>query len=794
MPTSLVSRTGSWRVPVIAAVIPCLLPFGAVAQTATPVYPRAVVINFDPILERQGMQRLHAVYGWTDPAVLAAGYVSDLRASSHDLVNFRITRTINADVYPVKADGFQYTDTTFQQCWPGGGTAYCHSPDGVDYRAVARDYDLARKVDSGEIDEVLMFGAPYFGYWESTMAGRGGYWCNSSPQTRIPCSRIFIMMGFNYERGVGEMLEDYGHRTESIMRRVYGSWSAQQTHAWNRFTLYDKQIPGEAACGNVHFAPNSTSDYDWGNSRYVDSTCDWWLNSFPVGYPDEIGPKRSVNKTEWGYGDMRLHHRWWFSHIPHVDGSITEYGMTRLNNWWAYMQDFNHHPESNGDFAPGGSVPPAVAFPATPGPVTASPHDQWSPKVNASGRVVWSGSDGEDFEIYSANANSSSLIQITDNAMSDESPEINARGQIVWQSFDGQDFEIYTANADGTNLHQITSNTVNDWHPAISDSGRIVWDAFDGQDYEIYSANADGTDIHQVTSNSASSGYPREDVWPRINASSRIVWFGYDGTFWQIYSANADGTDLVNLSNATFDNEYPQINDAGRVVWQGWPSSWNNTHCEIYSGDAAGGTVVRITDNSYEDWHPQVNDRNLVVWMARAEAGKWVVRSASATGGSLATVSSTAQHSQYPQADNAGRIAWQGFDGHDWEIYASVDGQVQKITDNNYDDRAPRLNDTQAIVWHAASGVGADGDVSQIWSSTVTRPISADFDGDRDVDLADFGHLQRCLTATRLEPVAPGCDNADTDDDGHVDELDLSRFLACVSGADIPGNPDCDPD
>ena len=28
-------------------------------------------------------------------------------------------------------------------------------------------------------------------------------------------------MGFNVERGVGEMLEDFGHRTESIMTHVW---------------------------------------------------------------------------------------------------------------------------------------------------------------------------------------------------------------------------------------------------------------------------------------------------------------------------------------------------------------------------------------------------------------------------------------------------------------------------------------------------------------------------------------------------------------------------------------------
>ena len=47
---------------------------------------------------------------------------------------------------------------------------------------------------------------PYSGCWESTMAGKGAYDCNSPPVPGVDCPRIFVMMGFNYERGVGEML------------------------------------------------------------------------------------------------------------------------------------------------------------------------------------------------------------------------------------------------------------------------------------------------------------------------------------------------------------------------------------------------------------------------------------------------------------------------------------------------------------------------------------------------------------------------------------------------------------
>ena len=200
-------------------------------------YPRVYAINYNPWLESHN-QRLHQRAGWNNPVTLNNQYINDMRYSSHNIVNYRLCGSIDIDEWPLKADGFRYTDESYLQClanWSGW-----HTPDGVDYRMIVRNHDLARRVDFGEIEEVFVQGAPYFGYWESTMAGYGGYWCNSGPQQRVASSRIFIMMGFNFERGVDCMLENYGHRTESIMRRTYGSWEPQKTHMWNRFTLYDK--------------------------------------------------------------------------------------------------------------------------------------------------------------------------------------------------------------------------------------------------------------------------------------------------------------------------------------------------------------------------------------------------------------------------------------------------------------------------------------------------------------------------------------------------------------------------
>jgi len=138
-------------------------------------------------------------------------------------------------------------------------------------------------------------------------------------------------MGFSYERGVGEMLESFGHRLESMMEKTF-SKKHGEANLWERYTRYDKRNPGQAEVGNVHFAPNSERDYDWGNMKEVPSYCDDWLN-----FPDFKGQLNQVNADDWGNGDIRLHHQWWQKRIPHVAGR--QNGIH--NNWWQYIMNAN---------------------------------------------------------------------------------------------------------------------------------------------------------------------------------------------------------------------------------------------------------------------------------------------------------------------------------------------------------------------------------------------------------------------------------------------------------------------
>lgn len=298
-------------------------------RTPAPVYLKVALIIFDPPVPSQGGRPLSQVLGWSDSEILVSGYISDLQASSHGYVNYQIAETIHAPAFPVKADGFVYDADDYVRFWQNGRGF--HMPDMVDYHQILADFDLVEKVNSNLIDEVWLMAMPYAGFYESIMAGPGAFFCNAPPLTVTSANRRFIVMGFNYQRGVGEMLESFGHRAESILRQVFRN-SRGDDNLWARFIRYEQTSPGMAECGTVHFAPNSTRDYEWGNLTPV-----WCRSRNWVGFPNLEGAPVKLNCAEWGNGDIRAHHTWWLKLLPHVAGQAD--GIRY--NWWSYLIDPN---------------------------------------------------------------------------------------------------------------------------------------------------------------------------------------------------------------------------------------------------------------------------------------------------------------------------------------------------------------------------------------------------------------------------------------------------------------------
>jgi hypothetical protein len=295
-----------------------------------PVRPRVLLIIYNPTVAGEGGRRLHDVLNWNDPDELTGRYIEDVRESSYGYANYEIVERIEVDDMPDKVDGFKYRADDYVQHWRS--RSGFHQPDAVDYHRILDTFRLVDRINDNTIEEVWLHGFPFAGFYESIMVGPGAFWCNAPPLPHTDhYRRRFVVMGFSYERGVGEMLENLGHRAESIIRHVYRH-TGGDANLWQRFSRYDQTHPGQAEVGIMHFAPNSVRDYDWGNPTYVPSRCHDWRN-----FPHFQGEVHQVNRQDWGNGDIRQHHLWWFRLLPHVAGAAN--GIS--HNWWEYIIDPN---------------------------------------------------------------------------------------------------------------------------------------------------------------------------------------------------------------------------------------------------------------------------------------------------------------------------------------------------------------------------------------------------------------------------------------------------------------------
>lgn len=328
--TKVIQQTTDQLKDQAASILDNLRDDEPVGQTPTPVNRKVLLLIYNAVVPTEGRKKLNQVLNWNDPDELTRQHITDLKEASYGYANYSVVDRKEVNGFPVKADGFNYTADSFVKSWRA--RSGFHEADAVDYLKIVAQFDIIERINRNEIDEVWMHGFPYAGFYESIMGGPDAFWCNAPAlKGTEQAKRRFVIMGFNYQRGRGEMLENQGHRAESIMKYVFRNKKGDD-NLWEKFTRYDKTHPGKAEVGIVHYAPNSVKDYDWGNTTKVRSFCDDWLN-----FPNFKNVSRIVDHNDWGKGDTLAHHVWWFKRMPHITGSAD--GISY--NWWRYIIDPN---------------------------------------------------------------------------------------------------------------------------------------------------------------------------------------------------------------------------------------------------------------------------------------------------------------------------------------------------------------------------------------------------------------------------------------------------------------------
>lgn len=294
-----------------------------------PITKKVLILEINPLLSSG--KRLSEQKGWGNPAIVEQSSISNIREVSGGYLNYMIVQRIVEDEFPIKEDGFRYSETMYFTCL--SNTQTCHRPDTIDWYRFFNQYDICGKRNRGDIDELWIWAAPYFGVYETRLAGPGAFFYNSPPLQNTTCQKLLPIDGFNYERPE-EVLHNIGHRTESVMKYIYGSWEQAETHAWNRFSLLNALTPGRAGCGNIHYAPNMVppNEGNYSSTQVAPSMCNDWFN-----YPTLTGTIEQIGCQAWGC-TKEGYYKWWFSHLPRYKGIGPD---GKLLNWWHYVSDYD---------------------------------------------------------------------------------------------------------------------------------------------------------------------------------------------------------------------------------------------------------------------------------------------------------------------------------------------------------------------------------------------------------------------------------------------------------------------
>lgn len=325
----------------LAALVsmPCLASVPAAKGVGTKTV-NVIVLNYDPILKTQGSLRLHEYMHWSDPYKLTLKLIDDLREASHGYVDYRVVDIIEYDGFPTKRNGFTYDEKTFLGVLKDPKTAVQGM---TSFKAMFEQFDLARRIKEKNVSEIWLWGSPWFDWDELhwKIPGDKIPYQTDNPWFYRPydipdVGKTIWIMGFSYERGEGEALEDFCHRIESVMSLTIGKgvWDHKRNpdNPWTRFTRIDRDFPGESEVGSCHEAPNSSGGYDWSNTREVWTYADDWLT-----WPKLPRKKKLLNAKTGGWDGIVNHHMWFMKHIPHNPGVTDGF----YNNWWQYIVNYD---------------------------------------------------------------------------------------------------------------------------------------------------------------------------------------------------------------------------------------------------------------------------------------------------------------------------------------------------------------------------------------------------------------------------------------------------------------------
>jgi Tol biopolymer transport system component len=205
-----------------------------------------------------------------------------------------------------------------------------------------------------------------------------------------------------------------------------------------------------------------------------------------------------------------------------------------------------------------------------------------------------------DFEIWKADNNGGSPVQLTNNNAWDERPSLSTDGtKVVFASKRDGNWEIYRMNADGSNQTRLTTSSNNDTRPVWSPDGtKIAWQRQAGSNQDIWVMNQDGSSPTQLTTHTA------VDIAPAWNSTGIAFATNRNGNH-DIYRMTSTGSGVTRLTTATEDEFDPSWYDTGAILFtRNRAATGGGINRDIFEVDASGsgqGDIDQVTNTTTRD-------------------------------------------------------------------------------------------------------------------------------------------------------------------------------------------------
>lgn len=261
-------------------------------------------------------------------------------------------------------------------------------------------------------------------------------------------------------------------------------------------------------------------------------------------------------------------------------------------------------------------------------------------------------------EIYIQNTATDELTNLTRNPADDRAPAWRPDGgAIAFESDRDGNWELYILNlADGA-LVRLTEDLAYDGAPTWSPDGReIAFESYRDGNLEIYTMPAAGGQPRRLTN------HPAGDYGPAWNPHDGTIAF----TSWrdgnkEIYTIPASGGEPQNQTQDSADDEFPAWAPDGEalafVSWRDVDKATGNRNAEIYQLSVPEGTAQRLTENLWPDLDPAWDVDGRLVWTAYEPGPPFETYDPYRPG--------------------------------DYHLYRSGEGEPERLTDTNWDDRRP---------------------------------------------------------------------------------------------------------